>query len=69
MELYEIMCVKLLKIVKHWQESYDKPRQCVKKQRYHFADKDPSSQPMIFPVVMYGCESCTIRKAEHQRIN
>ena len=31
MELYEIMCVKLLKIVKHWQESYDKPRQCVKK--------------------------------------
>ena len=24
---------------------------------------------MIFPVVMYGCESCTIKKAEHQRIN
>ena len=24
---------------------------------------------IIFPVVMYGCESCTIRKAEHQRIN
>ena len=23
---------------------------------------------MIFPVVMYGCESWTIRKAEHQRI-
>ena len=22
---------------------------------------------MVFPVVMYGCESCTIRKAEHQR--
>ena len=22
---------------------------------------------MIFPVVMYGCESCTIKKAEHQR--
>ena len=44
MALYEIMCVKLLKIVKHWQESYDKPRQCVKKQRYHFADKDPYSQ-------------------------
>ena len=20
---------------------------------------------MVFPVVMYGCESCTIRKAEH----
>ena len=24
---------------------------------------------MIFPVVMYGCESWTIRKAEHQRID
>ena len=22
-------------------ESYDKPRQCFKKQRHHFADKDP----------------------------
>ena len=24
---------------------------------------------IVFPVVMYGYESCTIRKAEHQRIN
>ena len=24
---------------------------------------------MVFPVVMYGCESCTIKKAEHQRID
>ena len=24
---------------------------------------------MIFPVVMYGCESWTIKKAEHQRID
>ena len=24
---------------------------------------------MFFPVVMYGCESWTIKKAEHQRIN
>ena len=27
-----------------WKESYDKPRQCIKTQRYHFADKGPSSQ-------------------------
>ena len=26
-------------------------------------------KPMIFPVVMYGCESWTIMKAEHQRID
>ena len=24
---------------------------------------------LIFPVVMYGCESCTIKKAEHQRFD
>ena len=24
---------------------------------------------MVFPVVMYGCESCTIKKTEHQRID
>ena len=24
---------------------------------------------MVFPVVMYGCESWTIKKAEHQRIS
>ena len=24
---------------------------------------------MVFPVVVYGCESCTIKKAEHQRID
>ena len=24
---------------------------------------------MVFPVVMYGCENWTIRKAEHERID
>ena len=24
---------------------------------------------MVFPVVMYGCQSCTIKKAEHRRID
>ena len=24
---------------------------------------------MVFPVVMYGCESCTIKKAERQRMD
>ena len=26
-------------------------------------------KPMVFPVVMYGCENCTIKKAEHCRID
>ena len=131
-----------------WKKNYDKPRECIKKQRHYFASKDLYSQsygfsialgfpggsdgkesaysagdiglipgpgrspgegngnplqysclenPMdggawqatvhglaksrtwlsnftfflsvVFPVVMYGCESWTIKKAEHQRIH
>ena len=49
-----------------WKKSYDKPRQPVKKQRHHFADKGLYSQSYGFSVV-YGCESWTIKKAECQR--
>ena len=52
-----------------WKKSYDQPRQHIKKQRHYFANKGPSSQAVVFPVVMYGCESWTIKKAEHQRID
>ena len=52
-----------------WKESYDQPRQHIKKQRYYFANKGLSSQSLDFPVVMYGCESWTIKKAEHRRID
>ena len=31
-----------------WKESYDTPRQCVKKQRHYFADKGPYSQSYGF---------------------
>ena len=51
-------------MVAPWKESYDKPRQRIKKQKHHFADK-----AMVFPVVMYECESWTMKKAEYQRID
>ena len=31
-----------------WKKSYDKPRQCIKKQRHHFSDKCPYSQSYGF---------------------
>ena len=31
-----------------WKECYDKPRQCIKKLRYHFAEHGPSSQSYGF---------------------
>ena len=52
-----------------WKKSYDQPRQHIKKQRHYFADKGSSSQSYGFPVVMYGCEGWTIKKAECQRID
>ena len=50
-----------------WKESYSQPRQHIKKQRHYFVNKGPSSQGYGFPVVMYGCESWSIKKAEHWR--
>ena len=41
----------------------------IKKQRHHFADKTHIVKVMVFPVVMHGCESWTIKKAECQRID
>ena len=38
--------------------------QSIKKQRHHFANKG-LYRAMVSPVVMYGCESWTIKKAEH----
>ena len=39
------------------------------KSRHYFADKGPSSKVMVFPVVMYGCGSWTVKKAERRRID
>ena len=53
-----------------WQESYDQPRQHIKKQRHYFINKGPSMVlAMVFPVVMYGCEKWIIKKAERRGID
>ena len=52
-----------------WKKSYDQPRQHIKKQRHYFVNKGLSTKALFFPVVMYGCESCTIKKAEYWRID
>ena len=53
-----------------WKGSYDKPRQHVEKQRHYFVNKSsPSQGYIIFPVVMYACESWNIKKVERRRID
>ena len=49
-----------------WKKSYDQLRQHIKKQRHYFTDKVHLVKAMVFPVVMYGCESGTIKKADSQ---
>ena len=58
-----------LKVLAPWKKSYDQPRQHIKKQRHYSANKGHLAKAMVFSVVMYGCESWTIKKAECQRID
>ena len=58
-----------LKMLAPWKKSYDQPRQHIRKQRHYLADKCPFSQSYGFPVVMYGCESWTIKKDERWGID
>ena len=39
-----------------WKKSYDKPRQYIKKQRHHSANKIRIVKATVFPVVMYGLD-------------
>ena len=46
-------------------ESYDQPRQHIKKQRHYFANKCPSSQSYVFSIHHVWIWSLTIKKVEH----
>ena len=66
-----------LKDVCSLEESYDRPRNHIKKQRHHFANKVSHTvisqshivKAVVFLVVMYGCEIWTMKKVEHRRID
>ena len=62
-------CSHEIRTLTPWKECYDQPRQHIKKQRHYLANKVLSVKAMVFPVVMYGCESWAIKKAECQRID
>ena len=52
-----------------WKESYDQPRQHIESRDITLPTKVRLVKAMVFPVVMYGCESWTVKKAECQRID
>ena len=58
-----------IKTLATWKKSYDRPRQHIKKQDSTLPTKVPIVKAMVFPIVMYRSECCTIKKAEHHRIS
>ena len=50
-----------------WKESYDKPRQCTKKQRHHFVNKGLYSQSYGFSISHVLTENWIIKKTQHWR--
>ena len=53
-----------------WKKSYDHNIDSILKSRdITLPTKVCLVKAMVFPVVMYGCESWTIKKAEHRRID
>ena len=60
-------CSHEIQTLAPWKKSYDKPRQCTKNRDITLSTKVRIVKTMVFTVVMYGCESWTIKKAEHRR--
>ena len=52
-----------------WKESYDKPRQHIKKQIHHFVNSGPYSQRYGFSNNHVQMRDWIIKKSEHQRID
>ena len=52
-----------------WKKSYDKPREHIESRDVTLPTNVCIVKAMVFPVVMYGCESWTVKKAERQRID
>ena len=67
--LQMVIAAMKLKMLTPWKENYDQPRQHIKKQRHYFTTKVHLVKAMVFPVVIYGCESWTLKKAEQQRMD
>ena len=52
-----------------WKESYDNLDSILKSRDTTLSTKVRLVKAMVFPVVMYGCESWTVKKAECRRID
>ena len=63
-----VIAAMKLKTLTPWKESYDQ-HSIFKSRDITLPTKVHLVEAMIFPVVMYGCESWTVKKAERRRID
>ena len=59
---------EIKKMLAPWKKSYDQHRQHIKKQRHYFANKGRLVKAEVFPVVVYACESWTIKKLSAEEL-
>ena len=52
-----------------WKKSYDNLESILKSRDISLPTNVRLVKAMVFQIVMYGCESWTIKKAEHQKID
>ena len=57
------------KTITPWEESHDQPDSIFKSRDITLPTKVCLVKAMVFPVVMYGCESWTVKKAERWRLD
>ena len=62
-------CSQEIKTLVLWKKSYDKPKQCIKSRDITLPTKICIVKAMVFPVVMYGYQSGTMKNSKCQRID
>ena len=62
-------CSHAIKMLAPWKKVMTNPDSILKSRDIILPTKVHLVKPMVFPVVVYGCESWTIQKAQCQRID
>ena len=62
-------CSHEIKMLTPWKESYDQPNSILKSRDISLPKNVRLVKAMVFPGIIYGCESWTIKQAAHQRID
>ena len=62
--LQRVIAAMKLKDITPWKKGYYQPRYLITRQRHYLPTKIHLVKALVFPIVMYGCESWTVKKAE-----